>query len=85
MQAEERTTLDRLVEELDDGRARAPRLWGLALQRVDDFRAGGRTKGDGYRLLGFVEVFAEITGEPYRAVALDLGVLADLRGIGIDL
>jgi len=81
MDFEERTTLDRLYEELED-RDLVKRMWTLALQHAATFKATGT---GGSRLLGAVDVLAVLTGDSNEMVARNLGVFWQIKAAGLDL
>jgi hypothetical protein len=79
--AEERTTLDRLIEELED-QDLALRIWDLALDRAAVYRSHSMSAA---RVLGVIDILAVLTGDTNEMVARDLGVYRRLVDSGADL
>ena len=81
MDFEERTTLDRLYEELED-RDLASRVWGLARDTAAAYLSHSTSA---LRLLGMIQMLALLTGDSESMVARDLGAYRRLVDGGIDL
>ncbi len=79
MDYEDRTTLDRLVEQVEAA-GRARQLWTLALTATTRMRksAPAERRGEAGRLLGIIEALSIITNESPKQVALDLGAVSEL-------
>ncbi len=81
MDYEDRTTLDRLVELLDD-RGLALSVWNLAMDRAHACHSHSLSL---HRLYGLIETLAALTRQSGSMVARDLGVFRLLDDGGIDV